>query len=126
MFLAPKTYIPHTYDKDDPYKIVMKGFTEKFRHHMTFDMFRNALPPHNDFTPFFEWRVAPASMKKANIRHLDGFVTNVEPRSVRHIYDKREILGDLTTRPLQVKDGVVQWKQPPILEKEAYDYTDEY
>ena len=126
VFLAPKTYMLHTYDKDDPYKIVMKGFTEKFRHHMTFDMFRNALPPHNDFTPFFEWRVAPASMKKANIRHLDGFVTNVEPRSVRHIYDKREILDDLTTRPLQVKDGVVQWKQPPILEKEAYDYTDEY
>jgi len=99
VFLSPKSYCLRTYDKDDEYKVVMKGFSRDWQSHITMQDFRNALPPKSDFTPFQEQVVRPASLKQIHIRNLNGFVTMVEKKSVQEVYDKREILPDLTTRP---------------------------
>jgi hypothetical protein len=122
VFLAPKTYCLHTYDKDDPYKIVMKGFSNKMREHLSFQDFEDALPPNNNFSKFSEYRIAPASIKQIGTRHLHGFVTQVMPRSISHIYDKREIEDGLTTCPLQVEEGIVNWTTDPFIE--VYDESD--
>lgn len=104
VFLAPKAYALHCYDKDKEYKFVMKGFSPEFKKHITMQDFRNALPPKNDFTPFHEQIIRPASFKQIHVRNLQGFVTMVETKSVKSIYDKREILQDLTTRPWIIND----------------------
>lgn len=107
VFLAPKAYCLRTYDKDHEIKTVMKGFSSYFRKTITIDDFRNALPPKNDFSPFHEELIHPASLKQIHIRNLDGFVTMVEKKSVQEIYDKREILPDLTTRPWVIRNTSV-------------------
>jgi hypothetical protein len=104
VFLAPKAYCLHTYDKDNEYKTIMKGFSPEFKDHITLQDFRNALPPKNNFTPFQEKIVRPASFKQIHVRHLDGFVTMVETKSIESIYNKREILPDLKTRPWMIKE----------------------
>lgn len=101
VFLAPKTYILHTYDLDNPYKIVMKGFTEHFKKHFTYEDFEEALLT-NDFSKFKEWQISPASIKKVNIRHLSGFVTLVEPQSIQSMYDKRQVMDDYSTKPWKI------------------------
>jgi len=123
VFLAPKTYCLHTYETDNPYKFVMKGFSKSLKEHLTFKDFEKALPPHNDYTAFQEYRVQPASFKTIMRRHLDGFVTEVTKKSIKSPYNKREVLDDLSTRPLQVINGEVQWKIPPRQELEPYETT---
>jgi len=120
-FLAPKTYCLHTFDKDKPFKLVMKGFSKSLQNHLTLKDFERALPPHNDFTPFQEMRISPASFKTIYRRHLDGFVTEVSKKSIKQIYTKRKINDDLTTEPLQVINGEVQWAVQPSEELEPYE-----
>jgi len=113
VFLAPKTYCLHTYDKDEELIQTLKGFSKYKKRHLDFEDYVNALPPKNDYTAFHENLISPASFKTIMRRHLDGFVTEVTQKSIKSSYNKREILENLTTRPLQVIDGLVQWKRPP-------------
>jgi len=99
VFLAPKAYCLRTYDADHEIKIVLKGFSNGFRQHVGIEEFRNALPPKSDFTPFAEQVISPASLKQIHVRSLDGFVTMVQKKSMKEVYDKRKINGDLTTEP---------------------------
>lgn len=114
VFLAPKAYCLKLYKTDQECRTVMKGFSKYMKKHMTIQDFINALPPKNILEPFIEYRVQPASFKEIAVRNLDGFCTIVKPRSIQQIYNKREILNDLSTKPLQVIDGVIQWKEPPM------------
>lgn len=100
IFLAPKTYYLNTYEKGG--KIIMKGFSKSFKDHFGFKEFEEALLTGKK-DQFQEWRIAPASLKKIRIRHLDGFCTLVEPRSIQEDYNKREVLPDFTTRPWVIK-----------------------
>jgi hypothetical protein len=101
VFIAPKTYILHTYDLDNPYKVVMKGYTKHFTKHFTYEDFEEALLTGN-YEKFCEWQIQPASLKKINIRSLNGFVTMVEPQTIRSAYDKREVMPDYSTRPWKI------------------------
>lgn len=114
VFLAPKAYCLNLYNVEEPFKIKMKGFSKYFKRHLTIKDFIDALPPKNNLSPFIENRVQPASFKEIAVRNLDGFCTLVKPRSIKQIYNKREINDDLSTKPLWVKDGVAQWKEPPM------------
>lgn len=126
VFLAPKAYCIRVKEED---KIVLKGFSNSFRKHITMEDFRNALPPKNDFRPFHEDVVHPASLKQIHVRKLDGFVTMVDKKSMKEVYDKRQILQDLGTKPWKIPFAVNSTKQNPMvkLEKDLYeDYCFEY
>jgi hypothetical protein len=100
VFLAPKAYCISIKDGN---KVVLKGFSKSFRRHITMQDFRNALPPQNDLSPFHEKVVHPASLKQIHIRKLSGFVTVVDTKSMKEVYDKRKILlPSLDTEPWTV------------------------
>ena len=100
IFLLPKTYILKTYDKDDRYRIKTKGFTQQIKQHLgDMNIWKKALTDQ-DYSPFTEQRIRPASLNEIRIRHLKGFVTLLQQRSIKTTYDKRTINDDFTTKPL--------------------------
>ena len=101
VFLAPKTYCLKLYDKDEQgndEKIVMKGFSKSIRRHLTYKDFEEALLT-GDYSKFTEYIIEPASMKTVHVRHLDGFVTILNVKTIRSGYDKRIINPDFSTSP---------------------------
>lgn len=109
IFLAPKTYLLDTYEK-----VIqkMKGISREYQKHTTMEHFKQALPPHNDFSAFNEVRVRPASFKQIHVRKLDGHCFIVQPKTMVTPYDKREIMDDLSTKPWVVKDGEIVQHTP--------------
>lgn len=100
VFLAPKTYCLSLYD-DEKEKIVMKGFSSAFHDHITYKDFEEALFTGNLYK-FREENIEPASLKTVHIRHLDGFVTVLQKKSLNTFYDKRLINPDYSTEPLTI------------------------
>lgn len=107
IFLAPKTYILELFDTDEygnNKKIKTKGFTKQIKPHLNdFSLWEKALK-YQDFTPFYEQKIRPASLNEIRIRHLQGFVTLVENKRIKTPYDKREVLGDFSTKPFTILD----------------------
>lgn len=102
IFLMPKVYYLKLFDNDE-IKIRIKGFTKNIHPYlMEIDTWKNALYKQ-DYTPFYEQKIRPASLNEIRIRHLQGFVTLVENKSIKHTYDKRTILPDYDTEPLMIK-----------------------
>lgn len=106
VFLAPKAYCYEYIDEKGEIQIIqkLKGFTKDFKKTLHFEDFEKALPPNNDFSAFNEPRVSPASFKEIQTRKLSGFGSIVKPRSIRHVYDKRQFFDDYTTKPLTILD----------------------
>ena len=103
IFLMPKVYYLKLYDNDEV-KIRIKGFTKNIHPHLIdIDLWKNALY-QQDYSPFHEQKIRPASLNEIRIRHLQGFVTLVENKNIKHTYDKREINPDLSTNPLWIGD----------------------
>jgi hypothetical protein len=103
VFLAPKTYCLRLYD-DNEERIVLKGFSHYFHKHLSYNDFEEALLTR-DLSKFTEESIGPASLKTVHIRHMDGFVTALQKKSLVSFYDKREILPDYSTRPLHIQQG---------------------
>lgn len=106
IFLAPKTYYLDLFDETDGSnsKIRMKGFTDHIKGKIDdWGVWYRALTKH-DFTPFYEQKIRPASLNEIRIRHLNGFVTLLEEKSIKNVYDKRQILDDFNTIPLIIKE----------------------
>lgn len=103
VFFAPKAYCYEYFD-DKKVKIVqkLKGFSHDFTETLTFDDFRKALPPWNDYKVFNEPSMHPASFKEISTRSLCGFSTVVKTRTIQKEYDKRTISEDYSTKPLIV------------------------
>jgi len=103
VFFAPKAYC-YEYIKDGKPMIEqkLKGFSHDFTKTLTFEDFRKALPPWNDYTVFDEPSIGPASFKEISTRHLCGFSTVVKTRNIRKGYDKRMVNTDYTTEPLVI------------------------
>lgn len=102
VFFAPKAYCyEYINKKGEPVlEQKLKGFSNDFSKALTFDDYRRALPPWNDFGIFNENRMGPASFKEIYNRRLHGFSIIVKNRNVKNIYDKRQINEDYTTEPL--------------------------
>jgi hypothetical protein len=100
VFLAPKTYCLTLYD-DEEEKIVLKGFSPVSRHRLGYLAFEEALLT-GDLSRFTEETIQPASLKTIHVRHLGGFVTVLQKKSLGSWYDKRIIHPDFTTSPLTV------------------------
>lgn len=102
IFLAPKTYILELYDKDkygQDKKIKTKGFTKELKPYIQdFKIWERALISQ-DYTPFMEEKIRPASLNEIRIRHLQGFVTILQKKQIKSGYDKREINPDYSTKP---------------------------
>jgi len=99
VFLMPKVYYLKLFDNDE-IKIRIKGFTKNVQPYLRdIDVWKKALY-ENDYSAFYEDRVRPASLNEIRIRHLQGFVTLVEKKRIKHCYDKRYIEKDFSTRPL--------------------------
>jgi hypothetical protein len=101
VFLAPKTYclkLFNTNDQGSNERIVMKGFSRSFHKHLSYKTFEDALLT-GDYSAFTEYIVEPASLKTVHIRHLDGFVTVLNMKTIRQGYDKRIIHPDFSTSP---------------------------
>lgn len=111
VFLAPKAYCI-TVKKGN--KIVLKGFSKTFQKHVGMKEFIDALPPKNDFRPFHENVIHPASLKQIHIRKLDGFVTIMDTKSINEVYDKRRIMPDLSTKPWHIPMKTKRQSPKPV------------
>ena len=86
----------------DSVKIRIKGFTNYIHPYLLdIDIWKKALYK-GDYTAFTEQKIRPASLNEIRIRHLQGFVTLVENKNIKHSYDKRTILKDFNTKPLVI------------------------
>ena len=111
VFPSQKLYMLDTYEQGK--RIVkMKGFSRSFQRHMQdYETWEEALLT-GDWSKFREVQVRVASINEIRVRNLDGFTTLVQPRAVRGLTEKREILPDYNTKPLHVTDGEVKYKAP--------------
>jgi hypothetical protein len=101
IFLRPKLYYLKTIKKPGKkliHKKAIKGFSNYFKKHMTYDMLYNALIT-GDTSKFYENVVRPTTLKEISTRSLSGFNTLVEKNSIQHPYDKRKLMPDFTTKP---------------------------
>lgn len=104
IFLAPKTYYLELFDtiEGNDKKIRIKGFTNNVKNKINkWEVWHKALTKQ-DFTPFYEQKIRPASLNEIRIRHLNGFVTLLDEKTIKNVYDKRQILEDFNTIPLIV------------------------
>lgn len=104
--LTPKFYYFKTYDELESMKnVACKGFSKNFKNRMSYEMLYEALTS-GDFCQLSEKVVKPASFKTSSIRHLDGWSTTVQLKSVKSLYDKRHVMEGYDTRPLRLPEDL--------------------
>lgn len=111
VYYIPKGYCYEYYNEKEQRYILetkLKGHSRNFTKTLTFEHFYNALPPKNDYSPFFEPSITPASFKELSTRDLPSFGLIVKNRQEKKAYDKRNVLKNYDTEPLLITENFIK------------------